>query len=324
MMDDYSYYKDFFGGDGQEGSANKRQKDYDNKGTIEYSDRLDSTEEQEKYVEKKTQPVQEKPTKPKDKKTEVRKNPDYTYYFSLVLDTTADVALYYDRIYAMLIRVVEKLEATKDRRSSNSRKINMKIGITTFHDEVTGDDDKLGKDFFTDDFDAVRERLRNMKFWGGNCKDGRECINDAQFTGLKRMALQRDSDGENELGASCSQILITTSLPPVTPGNKSGFVSFREVKEDDDFTKSLKLGVRFALNIVLDKNQYSPVFRIVDRDGSFSQEKSHPAKVENIEDILNGIVKGQNHDKPFKNKDDVVAAILNDLLERTSLLSIQT
>lgn len=261
------------------------------------------------------------PTKHENNRHQINKKPDYSYYFSFILDTTADVAPVYDRIYAMLIRVVDKLEATRNHRSSERRKIDMKIGITTFHDEVSKpEDDKLGGKFFTDDFNAVRQRLKNLEFWGGNRESGRECINEAQLEGLKRMALQRDND--DEVGASCSQILITTSLPPVTPGNETGYVSF--TKGDGDFRNRLDLGVRFALNIVLDKNLYDPDFKIVDRDGKESQEKSGYTMVVNIEDILNGIAEGQNQGRPFEDKADVVATIVNDLLEQTSLLSIMT
>ena len=312
-------YDGFMDGIGRKGRAARRQKASDNeRSSIKFSERTDSAEEQVKYAEKKVQPVQEHDSKPDNKNNQVYINPDYTYYFSFVLDATADVAKVYPRIYAMLLRVVEKLEATRESRSSQRRKINMKIGVTTFHDAVSGDADKFGEVFFTDDFEAVRERLKNMEFWGGNCESGRECINEAQLEGLKRMARQRDN--EDELSASCSQILITTSLPPVTPGNEEGFVSFEE--GDGYFKNRLDLGVRFALNIVFDKNHYDPAFKIVDRDGNVSQEKSGYTCVANIEDILNGIVEGQNQNKPLDDKTDSVVTIVNALLEQTSLLNI--
>ena len=53
-----------------------------------------------------------------------------------------------------------------------------------------------------------------------------------------------------------------------------------------------------------------------------SQEKSGYTWVANIEDILNGIVEGQNQNKPLADKTDSVVTIVNALLEQTSLLNI--
>ena len=146
-------YDGFMDGIGRKGRAARRQKASDNeRNSNKSSERIDSAEEQKRYVERIVQPVQEYASKPDIKKTKVQMNPDYTYYFSFVLDATADVAKIYPRIYAMLLRVVEKLEATRESRSSQRRKINMKIGVTTFHDKVSGDADMFGDAFFTDDF----------------------------------------------------------------------------------------------------------------------------------------------------------------------------
>ncbi len=329
-----SNINEFMDGIGRKGRRGKSKKEIaKERKSIEFSDRMDSAEEAIGIVETEAQPGHEQSPKYENDRESVvadqysnniygqslkseNEKTDYFYYFSFVLDATADVALVYDRIYTMLIRVVDQLEETRNRKSSERRKINMKIGITTFHDSVSEEeDDKIGGECFTDDFDAVRQRLRNMEFWGGDCVSGRECINEAQLEGLRRMALQRDS--ERKFGASCSQILITTSLPPVASDNETGYVSFTK-----DPGNIFDLGVRFALNIVLDKNYYDPDFKIVNRDGMESQEKSGYTIVDNIEDILNGIAAGQNQGKPFEDKADVVVTIVNDLLEASSLLSI--
>lgn len=242
-------------------------------------------------------------------------DPHQPNYFSFVIDTTSDMSLlYYPQIHKLLTSAVNRIEELQRENGFKAM-----IGITTFHNDPTGDKDKLGEDYFTQDFMAVRNRLDHLSFYGGDEETGRECIDQAQMTALKRMAEARYKN--DRLAANCSQILITSSLPRLydNESDESRHVAdFRSIPGEDN----LDPGVRFALNIVLDRTKYAPIFKMVDNVGDRCTGKGNLCKICDLSMILNGEVEDDlGNVLKVGETSDVISNILTDLLKQTSLYS---
>lgn len=202
-----------------------------------------------------------------------RNKPKKILYMGIIMDGTLSFSKPYPKVYSVLEQFFKHLE--EDRQYY--KEIDLRYGLTVFHDEAIPMVFDNGKRFTDRESDVLKE-LGNLQFYGGG-ENGREKLRDAIAQQL--IELNKVPEADDVKNCYKGILMFTDSLPEDNDMNPD----FTQKTFEKNGVEYPNYGLRFA-DFYAYNDDFVPAMRMVNRNGREDENDKNMGLYHDLHDLL--------------------------------------